>query len=98
MNVRLTWVDCDEVGDYVVPNVLSPRDLESRPGNMGETVLHKHISVTLYDNFTNISNLYRLFCDHMETDLRHKCCTRTRANAGRSKTITLTYLCITRRF
>ena len=31
--------NCDEVGDYVVPNVLSPRDLVSRPDNMDETVL-----------------------------------------------------------
>ena len=34
MDVRLTWTDCDEAGDYVVPNVLSPRDLVSRPDNM----------------------------------------------------------------
>ena len=27
MDVRLAWTDCDETGDYVVPNVLSPRDL-----------------------------------------------------------------------
>ena len=27
-------------GDYVVPNVLSPRDLVSRPDKMDETVLH----------------------------------------------------------
>ena len=39
MDVRLTWTDCDETGDYVVPNVLSPRDLVSRPDNMDETVL-----------------------------------------------------------
>ena len=42
MDVRLTWTDCDEAGDYVVPNVLSPRDLVSRPDNMDETVLHTH--------------------------------------------------------
>ena len=35
-----TWTDCDEAGDYVVPNVLSPRDLVSRPDNMNETVPH----------------------------------------------------------
>ena len=29
-----------EAGDYVVPNVLSPRDLVSRPDNMDETVSH----------------------------------------------------------
>ena len=27
VDVRLTWADCDEVGDYVVSNVFSPRDL-----------------------------------------------------------------------
>ena len=29
MDVRLTWTDYDEAVDYVVPNVLSPRDLVS---------------------------------------------------------------------
>ena len=42
MDVRLTWTDCDEAGDYVVPNVLSPRDLVSRPDNMDQTVLHTY--------------------------------------------------------
>ena len=41
MDGRLTWTDCDEAGDYVVPNVLSPRDLVFRPDNMEETVPHK---------------------------------------------------------
>ena len=40
MDVRMTWTDCDEAGDYVVPNVLSSRDIGSRPDNMVETVLH----------------------------------------------------------
>ena len=40
MDVLLSWTDCDEAGDYVVPNLLSPRDLVSRPDNMDETVLH----------------------------------------------------------
>ena len=40
MDGRPTWTDCDEAGDYVVPNVLSPRDLVFRPDNMDETVLH----------------------------------------------------------
>ena len=39
---RPTWTDCDEAGDYVVPNVLSPRDLVFRPDNMDETVPHTH--------------------------------------------------------
>ena len=30
--------DCDEAGDYVVPNVLSPRDLVSRHDNRDEIV------------------------------------------------------------
>ena len=42
MDVRLTWTNCDESGDYVLPNVLSPRDLVFRPDNMDETVLHTH--------------------------------------------------------
>ena len=39
MDGQLIWTNCDEAGDYVVPNVLSPRDLVSRPDNMDETVL-----------------------------------------------------------
>ena len=39
MDGRLAGTNCDEAGDYVVPNVLSPRDLVSRPDNMDETVL-----------------------------------------------------------
>ena len=38
MDGRPIWTDCDEAGDYVVPNVLSPRDLVFRPDNMDETV------------------------------------------------------------
>ena len=40
MEGRPTWTDCDEAGDYVVPNVLSTRDLVCRPDNMYETVHH----------------------------------------------------------
>ena len=42
MDGRPTWTDCDEAGDYVVPNVLSPRDLVFRPDNMDKTVQHTH--------------------------------------------------------
>ena len=42
MDGRPTWTDCDEAGDYVVPNVLSPRHLVFRPDNMDETVRHTH--------------------------------------------------------
>ena len=42
MDGRPTWTDCDEAGDYIVPNVLSPRDLVFRPDNMDETVPHTH--------------------------------------------------------
>ena len=42
MDGRPTWTDCDEAGDYVVPNVLSPRDLVFRPDNMDETIPHKN--------------------------------------------------------
>ena len=40
MDERLTWTDSDEAGNYVVPNVFSPRDLVSRPDNIDGTVLH----------------------------------------------------------
>ena len=40
MDGRPTWTDCAEAGDYVVPNVLSPRDLVFRPDKMDETVPH----------------------------------------------------------
>ena len=40
MDGRPTWTDCDEAGDYVVPNVLSPRDLVFRPDSIDETVPH----------------------------------------------------------
>ena len=42
MDGRPTWTDCDETGDYAVPNVFSPRDLVFRPDNMDETVPHTH--------------------------------------------------------
>ena len=40
MDGQPTWTDCDKAGDCVVPNVLSPRDLVFRPGNIDETVPH----------------------------------------------------------
>ena len=43
MDGRLTRTNCDEAGDYVVPNVLSPRDLVSRPDNMDNIVLSSNI-------------------------------------------------------
>ena len=39
MDGRLSRSGCDEADDYVVPNVLRPRDLVTRPDNMDETVL-----------------------------------------------------------
>ena len=48
MDGRPIWTDCDEAGDYVVPNVLSPRDLVFRPDNMDET--EPHTSKTRNDN------------------------------------------------
>ena len=39
-DLRLLWADCDEAEDFVVHNVLSPRDLVFRPELMDETHLH----------------------------------------------------------
>ena len=58
MDGRPTWTDCDEAGDYVVPNVLSPRDLAFRPDNMDETVPHTgpaHSSLR--------KHAYAIYCD-----------------------------------
>ena len=43
MDGRPTCTDCDKAGDYVVPNVLSLRDLVFRPDNMDETVPHTYM-------------------------------------------------------
>ena len=48
MDGRPTWTDCDEAGDYVVANVLSPRDLVSRPDNMDKTVPHTLILIQIF--------------------------------------------------
>ena len=60
MDLRLAWTDCDEAGDYVVPNVLSPRDLVSRPDNMDETVLHtkKTIEQIYRNRYLSICKLF----------------------------------------
>ena len=42
MDGRPTRTDCDVAEDYVVLNVLSPRDLVFRPDNMDETVPHTY--------------------------------------------------------
>ena len=65
MDVRLTWTDCDEAGDYVVPNVLSTRDLVSRPDNMDETVLH----MSPHQCFIIIFLLLKCFYDDALTEL-----------------------------
>ena len=39
MDGRLIRTNCDKAGEYVVHNVLSPRDLVSRPDNMDDTIL-----------------------------------------------------------
>ena len=59
MDGRLTWTDCDEAGDYVVPNVLSPRDLVLRPDNMDETVPHCTVYEIMFS--PKIENLGQLF-------------------------------------
>ena len=51
MDGRPTWTDCDEAGNYVVSNVLSPRDLVFRPDNMDETVPHTCCLKSIKINF-----------------------------------------------
>ena len=52
MDGQPTWTDCDEAGDYVVPNVLSPRDLVFRPNNMDETVPHTERIIASIINYS----------------------------------------------
>ena len=56
MDGRPTWTDCDEAGDYVVPNVLSPRDLVSRPDIMDETVPHTLVLSLVWNRYSKISH------------------------------------------
>ena len=51
MDGRPTWTDCDEAGDYVVPNVLSPRDLVSRPDIMDEIVPYTYHCMIAHSMF-----------------------------------------------
>ena len=60
MDGQPTWTDCGEAGDYVVPNVLSPRDLVFRPDNMDETVPHTFGSPVLKTRYT----MYSLGANH----------------------------------
>ena len=59
MDGRPTWTDCDEAGDYVVPNVLSPRDLVFRPDNMDENEPHTY---TKFQASSHLLWLYSLIC------------------------------------
>ena len=43
----MTKTDCDEAGDYVVPNVLSPRDLVFRPDIGHKLYHHRYMSITI---------------------------------------------------
>ena len=58
MDGRPTWTDCDEAGDYVVPNVLSPRDLVSRPDIMDETVPHGQKHFQIIQQFWNCFDMH----------------------------------------
>ena len=54
-DLRLTWTDCDEAEDYVVPNVLSPRDLVFRPDIMDETVKSSYAKRFSHDAVQGVS-------------------------------------------
>ena len=58
MDVQLTWTDCDEAGDYVVPNLLSPRDLVYRPDTMDKTVLLRSVSMMSFLGLVSILSFH----------------------------------------
>ena len=63
MDGQPTWTDCDEAGDYVVPNMLSPRDLVSRPNIMDETVPHTFHRIPLSAGVSGlVKKKPRLYC------------------------------------
>ena len=66
MDGRPTWRECDEAGDYVVPNVLSPRDLASGPDKMDETVPHTNMLFEIKPNLRIIERYQEFF----DTDTR----------------------------
>ena len=72
MDGRPTLTDCDEAGDYVVPNVLSPRDLVFRPDNMDETVPHTHYAYTLAGHKFRVLMLCRICFWIFPRDIRLK--------------------------
>ena len=49
----MTWTDCDEAEDYVVPNVLSPRDLVFRPDFMDKTVTSSSCLICCFTSMVN---------------------------------------------
>ena len=60
MDGQPSWTDCDEAGDYVVPNVLSLKDLVSSPDIMDKTVphTHKHFATNFMKIGEVVSNMY----------------------------------------
>ena len=70
MDGQRTWTDCDEAGDYVVPNVLSPRDLVFRPDNMDETVPHTFV-LHISHMVQNAEIKLQCVCEGLATGLRH---------------------------
>ena len=69
MDGRPTWTDCDEAEDYVVPNVLSPRDLVYRPDSMDETVPH------MYNKTCNCVGLFHFQKIYFASEQQYiKCC------------------------
>ena len=72
MDGRPTWTDCDEAGDYVVPNVLSPRDLVSRPDIMDETVPHNKTKFCIHIiidkiNVSKVNCCFSQICNRVTT-------------------------------
>ena len=66
MDGRPTWTDCDEAGDYVVPNVFSPRDLVSRPDNMDAT---RWTNDRLGQTVTRLETMLCIMCSVMGPSL-----------------------------
>ena len=72
MDGRLNRTNSDEAEDYVVPNVLSPKDLVSRPDNMDETV--QSSSHTCFNNDHRLNLISATGVSYVVMVLSHLSC------------------------
>ena len=76
----LKKTDCDEAGDYVVPNVLSPRDLVFRP-YIGHKLYHHPVQIPYSPSLIHLISTPQIlsFTSLERVDVCMHACMHTRA-------------------